>query len=319
MKKTLVVYHSADFDGIACREVARRFIKADGDHEVEYVGWNFGDPVIPIPTEGEVLVMDLPMDRPFGFMFGAARGNKEQMEAELAQQHGKDLARFTWIDHHKSSIETHPTTIPGFRIDGVAACRLAYAWFFRQTMFPRPEEEPLPTKQNFVDRQVTEPMAITLIGEHDVWDHRDPLALRFQYGLRAYDVDKIWPKLLHLEQSGIEIMPIMEAGIYCQRYATNVDASICEHRTFLIEWEGLRWLCLNSARFNSQSFAARDMRETGHDALLGFCWDGKCWQVSLYHAAHNTNIDLSEIAKKYGGGGHRGACGFTAKTLPLPL
>ena len=39
--------------------------------------------------------------------------------------------------------------------------------------------------------------------------------------------------------------------------------------------------------------------------------NGKIWTVSLYHAKHNTGIDLSEIAKKYNGGGHRGACGFT--------
>lgn len=316
MKKTLAVYHSADFDGIACREVARRFIKADADNEIEFVGWNFGDPKITYEkiVDREVLVMDLPCDRPFGLSFPDDVGRSLNANGAFFGS-----ASLTWIDHHKSSIDTHPAFIPGYRIDGVAACRLAYAWFFRQTMFPHPEKEPLPTRQNFVDRQVTEPMALTLIGEHDVWDHRDPLALRFQYGLRAYDVDKIWPKLLHLEQSGIEIMPIMEAGIYCQRYATNVDGSVCEHRSFLLEWEGLRWLCLNSARFNSQSFAARDTRKTGHDALLGFCWDGKCWQISLYHAAHNTSIDLSEIAKKYGGGGHRGACGFTAKTLPLPL
>lgn len=29
--------------------------------------------------------------------------------------------------------------------------------------------------------------------------------------------------------------------------------------------------------------------------------------------------DLSVIAKKYGGGGHRGACGFTADSIPFSL
>lgn len=33
--------------------------------------------------------------------------------------------------------------------------------------------------------------------------------------------------------------------------------------------------------------------------------------VSLYHSPHeNKDYDLSKIAVKYGGGGHRGACGF---------
>jgi len=317
MKNTLVVYHSADFDGISCREIARRFLVNHEGENYTYIGWNFGDPTVPLPPDGDILVMDLPIDRVFGLEF--KDGYVQWPDGKGQPLDRVDWSNWTWIDHHKSSIDSHPSTIPGFRIDGVAACRLAYAWFYRQGANEHPEEVPLPDKAAFVERRVTEPMAVTLIGEHDVWDHRDPLALRFQYGLRAYDIKAIWPKLLNIDESGIEIMPIMEAGIYCQRYAQNVDGSVCESRSFLLEWEGLRWLCLNSARFNSQSFAARDMRETGHDALLGFCWDGKCWQVSLYHAAHNTNIDLSEIAKKYGGGGHRGACGFTAKTLPLPL
>jgi len=35
-----------------------------------------------------------------------------------------------WIDHHKSAIEKYGATTPGYRIDGVAACRLAWQWFF---------------------------------------------------------------------------------------------------------------------------------------------------------------------------------------------
>ena len=32
--------------------------------------------------------------------------------------------------------------------------------------------------------------------------------------------------------------------------------------------------------------------------------------VSLYHVEGKTHHDLSQIAVKYGGGGHKGACGF---------
>lgn len=46
-------------------------------------------------------------------------------------------------------------------------------------------------------------------------------------------------------------------------------------------------------------------------------FDGQKWNVSLYHAKHNTGIDLSKIAVKFGGGGHRGACGFQMDKLPF--
>lgn len=45
---TTVIYHSADFDGIFCREIARKFI---GNEDVNYIGWNFGDAPIPVPAK----------------------------------------------------------------------------------------------------------------------------------------------------------------------------------------------------------------------------------------------------------------------------
>lgn len=82
--KTTVIYHSADMDGIFCREIARKFL---GDKDVEYIGWNFGDAAIPFPQEGEVYVMDLPPEQPFG-----RKLNFEEKE------------RVIWIDHHRSSL-----------------------------------------------------------------------------------------------------------------------------------------------------------------------------------------------------------------------
>ena len=101
------------------------------------------------------------------------------------------------------------------------------------------------------------------------------------------------------------------------QYAQQENASLVEHRSYLMQWEGLTFLCLNTARCNSLTFAARDVKGLGIDALMGFFFNGKQWTVSLYHSQHRTDIDLSEIAKKYGGGGHRGACGFQCSKLPF--
>ena len=46
---------------------------------------------------------------------------------------------------------------------------------------------------------------------------------------------------------------------------------------------------------------------------MPFSFDGDKWTVSLY----STSVDVSEIAKKYGGGGHKGASGFHCKELPF--
>jgi uncharacterized protein len=297
---TTVIYHSADYDGIFCREIARHFL---GNKDVNYIGWNFGDKPIEILNTA-IYVMDLPLDRVFGFEYKAGDKNPPQHPPGLV-----------WIDHHKSSIETHPDAIPGYRIDGVAACRLAWQWFWWQEQGYNPEgiKVSLPKKQDFLDRTVTEPLAVRLAGEYDIWDKRDPRADILQYGLRVENDGAIQTML----NDDNRLESTLERGSAAQAYAQKIDADLVTHRSYRLDWEGLNFIVLNTGRFNSLTFAALDKPETGHDALLGYMFNGKCWTVSLYHAKHRTDIDLSLIAVKHGGGGHRGACGFTCSKLPF--
>ncbi len=340
--KNTVIYHSADYNGIFCREIARKFLP-----DAELIGWNFGDGIIPLSSQSEMLyVLDLPLDRPFGFDF-----SKPFPDGITPPNCPTSYENIVWIDHHKSSIESHPQAIPGYRIDGVAACRLAWQWFTAMEAAKMKEgsgmgchKPELPSKQDFIDSKVAEPIAVRLAGEYDIWDKRDPRAEMFQYGLRSRELTEFdWSDMLSMKRATIEeieqliavghrdllepdgstipaiVSGLLSNGAICQRYAQQADASICKSRTWLMEWEGLKFLCVNSARFNSLLFAAKDLPETGHDALLGFCYDGKCWTVSLYHARHRTDLDLSQIAMRHGGGSHRGACGFTCLKLPFDL
>lgn len=305
-----VIYHSADYDGIFCREIAKKFLGTGG---VQYTGWNFGDAPLPFPQPGEnYVIMDLPVDQPFGCKFkdGWLTRNGEQLQPIDRI----DWGGWTWIDHHKSSIESHPNDIPGYRVDGVAACRLAWQWF------NGPKINGAVTalfKEDWVDRKVDEPLAVRLAGEYDVWDKRDPRVDTFQYALRASN--QFNESLQSLLEPNTEelIAEMLKGGEAAQHYAQRTDADICKHRTWITEWEGLKWLTLNTARCNSLSFAARDIPETGHDALLAFYYNGARWVVSMYHAAHRKDLDLSRIAVKYAGGGHRGACGFQCDNLPF--
>jgi nanoRNase/pAp phosphatase (c-di-AMP/oligoRNAs hydrolase) len=43
----------------------------------------------------------------------------------------------------------------------------------------------------------------------------------------------------------------------------------------------------------------------------------KLWNVSLYST--KPEIDCGEIAKSFGGGGHKGAAGFQGKELPFKI
>jgi hypothetical protein len=293
--KTTVIHHSADHDGIFCREIARKFLP-----DAELIGWDFKDSPLSVPNEGGIYVLDLPVDRVFGLDFKKTDWNQAIPNCIF------------WIDHHKSSIDSHPPHIPGYRIDGVAACRLAWQFFTHRHNEPNMS---LPTRQAYLDRSVTEPLAVRLAGEYDIWDHRGDGDVEFQFGLDVQEnID--WRWLLDCDHDD-NVWYIIEHGRSAMRCYAKRDADIMRERSFVTEFEGLKFLTLNTARCNSNSFAAKDIPETGHDALLAFYYNGIKWTVSLYHAKHNTGIDLSQIAVKYGGGGHRGACGFQCGELPF--
>lgn len=298
--KNTVIYHSADFDGIFCREIARKFLP-----DAELIGWDYGDPKIPFPDSGTVYVLDLPVDRVFGF---------DDFSTNKVTGTGFLLNRVIWIDHHKSSIGTHPTNLPGYRIDGVAACRLAWQWFaLDKGTGGHANILPLPKKSQYVEREVIEPLAVRLAGEYDIWDKRDPRAELFQHGLRSCKLsDKLWELILTSEST---VDDLLEKGEPIQYAQTQQNESIIKAAGFTIQFEGLTFLACNHARYNSFLFAAGLTPE--HDGCFGFAWrDGK-WNVSLYHAPGKEHHDLSLIAVKYGGGGHKGACGFRVDKLPF--
>lgn len=325
--KIAVIYHRADFDGIFCREIARKFLP-----EAQLIfGWDFADAPIPLDSMAEydrIYILDLPIDRVFGYNFKtpAAVSDAHHVFENVFQ-------KIIWIDHHKSAIETHPTLVPGLRIDGVSACRLAWHWFQQHKEFFHPTggsfAVPLSAKEDFIERRVIEPLAVRLAGEYDVWDKRDSRVDVFQLGLRGRDLTpEDWKWLLtvrdpqhqgelELASTNLIVDELCERGWIIQKFVDRANAETIRDSGFIFKFEGLNFLALNTTAKGSMQFAAHDTPDGGHDALLKFHWDGKQWDVSMYHAKHRTDIDLSVIAAKHGGGGHRGACGFRTNKLPF--
>lgn len=300
--KTTVIHHSADYDGIFCREIARKFLP-----EAEIIGWDFPDKPLSVP-EGVIYVLDLPLDATFG-------GNPGQFNMGIMESIQSN--QLFWIDHHKSAIDSHPTEAGGYRIDGVAACRLAWQWFANVGPDNPPSDPVLAKKQDFVDRKVNEPIAVRLAGEYDIWDKRDPNAELFQHGLRSQCLDGMWPALLSTEGDlpARFVTHLLNNGQAVEYAQKRQDEFIAKNRSFDVEFEGLKFMAINAVRCNSLTFEAATRQD--HDALLGFYWNGKEWNVSMYHAPHRKDLDLSEIAVRYGGGGHKGACGFRTSKLPF--
>ena len=299
---TVVIYHKSDFDGIFCREIARKFLP-----DAELIGWEYGEPTPAVPPEAALYIMDLSVP-------------------DLMKHPG-----LVWIDHHKTAIEKYPATIPGYRIDGVAACRLAWQWFYiamlnAQNATNEQLQLDLPEKEMFVNRILPEPLAVRLAGEYDIWDKRDPNADLFQHGLRSQNLgENMWDLMLvnsDLSEPGredigtITVHALLDAGEAVAYAEKRKNELIIGNNGFTRQWEGLWFLCCNAGSYNSHLFTAGIKPE--HDGLLGFCLrkDGQ-WSVSLYGVPGKPDVDLSAIASKYGGGGHKQACGFKCAKLPF--
>jgi hypothetical protein len=306
MNSNIVIYHRADFDGIFCREIANKFLP-----NTTLIGWDYGDPTPEVPQDATLYMLDISVE---GLM---------------------SHPNLVWIDHHRSAMEKYDqpgkSTISGYRIDGVAACRLAWQWFtlaaksWKEGDGAKPANPDrgfyvLPSDVQFKNREVHEPLAVRLAGEYDIWDKRDPDAELFQHGLRSEPLDDVdWSVLLSdsaWHPGGYNIViRLLGNGKVLQYAKTQENASIIKDIGFTFIFEGLVFLACNHARYNSFLFTAGLRPE--HDACFGFKWTGKDWSVSLYHAPGKEHHDLSLIAVKYNGGGHAGACGYRTKNLPF--
>lgn len=318
-----VIYHDADFDGKLSNEVCRYHLtKIHPEARIDSFGWDYGRPVpevgpkhvgwhegMPVMWEGydSIYIVDLSVDE------------------LMARPELRD--KIIWIDHHKSAIEKWdrrsevspgPGLFTGYRIDGVAACRLCWQWFSSEAGphgDPRthPVDVFLPFRDHFVERSVSEPELIRLAGEYDIWDHRDPNGKALQFGLRACS-DREFRELVEWQFDGRpEGIPLLDnvvsGGQLIKSYCDRNNAEYASTYSQTIQWENLTFCALNiGQRGNSDLFAGGIKPE--HDALFAWRWTGNAVLVSLYHAPGKEHHDLSQIAVRYGGGGHRGACGF---------
>lgn len=282
-----VFYHAADFDGIASAAILRWVPgslaqRVDG---AEFVAINYGDrfPWEKIESGEAVTMVDFSL-QPFSEMM------------RLDQR-----ADLFWIDHHGTAIEAAiraKAAIYGLQREGYGGCELTWECCFPGAPLRRP---------------------IYLLGRYDVWDHKDPDTLPFQYGLRskgwAMDPCAVdWKSLLLVDSVTSDIIA---SGRNILAYVTSQNAiaakGLCFSHILPIPGSpnGLACIAANVGHVSSKFFES--VWNDEYDAMLTFVFRTGQWHCSLY--AIDPEIDVGEIAAQFGGGGHRGAAGFQTQTL----
>lgn len=273
-------YHN-DLDGRCAAAIVYRYWKkceSDGLEE-KYIELDYKDEVLidEIHLKERIIIVD------FSF-------KPEIMEKVL-----KRTENIIWIDHHKTAQDYPYQDLPGLRNfddKSMSGCELTWEYFFRNEIAPQ---------------------SVILIGDYDKWALKfQPECFQFCEGLKMEETtpeSPIWDNLLVWGDKSVD--SIIEQGKSAIRYRDNYCNKICNDFGYETELEGYKVFATNFYQFGSKGFGNKMDK---YDFCIAYIHDGRNFTVSLYSI---KNIDVSEIAKKYGGGGHKGAAGFVCKELPF--
>jgi uncharacterized protein len=160
---------------------------------------------------------------------------------------------------------------------------------------------------DFFHRGRSRPDFINYIEDRDLWRNTLPGVEEFTIALRSYPQDfLVWDRLV---DQGAPVL-ISEGTSILRYYRLRVREFL--QCAYVAKLGGC--LCWIS---NTPHFAASDVagelskREFQFGATYTESGNGR-WQYSL---RSNGQFDVSELARQFGGGGHKGAAGFTAPQL----
>lgn len=216
--------------------------------------------------------------------------------------------RIIWIDHHKSAAgfayarPDNPMRVAGerdFRDKGWAACELTWRHFFGGARTP-----PL----------------VSLVGDYDAGRRQHAPECHFCHeGLKIQPFSsdpkhRDWAVFLS-DRHPDHI--ITEGKLLC-KYRDVHCAGLRDHYGYDAEIEGWgKYTCfaLNILGFGSCAFGDAAGR---YQVLASYINGGDVVKCVLY--AGSPDVDVAEICKSFGGGGHKGAAGFVwPADKPFPI
>lgn len=221
-----------------------------------------------------------------------------------------------WIDHHKTAIEKYQGfeyDIPGLRYNSIAGCMLTYCYLFHMTEYGvgKVAADFQPSMTEFA------PRFTKLIADWDVWSFEYGDETRqFVTALNAEDTrpeSDFWYYLMTDSKSNCNyrLALLIDDGKKMLRFRDGFAKNYIP-LGFHTMFEGYRCFAMNIGHINSEWFK-EVTKGNPYDILIAFVFNGKKFQVSLY----SETVNVSEIAKKYGGGGHLKASGFVCECLPF--
>jgi len=271
------IFYHNDLDGRCAAAIVYRAMGMKTNDEYIEMDYNRSVLVDSILPNEAIIIVD------FSF-------KPEVMEKVL-----KITQNIVWIDHHKTIFDyKYSKELSGVRDTAFSGCELAWNYYFFDKPMPR---------------------AVELIGDRDKWAWKfGKETAEFNMGMQVRShqpQDTVWTTLLLSPKEGFNwLKEIQKDGRIALLFRDQFCKDYVDSYGFETEFEGYKCFALNLYQFGSEAF---DSYMEKYDVCLSFVFDGEKWKVSLY----SKTIDVSEIAKKYNGGGHTKAAGFICNKLPF--
>lgn len=201
-----------------------------------------------------------------------------------------------WIDHHISSInlikEDNTQSIAG--IKGIRAIG---------------ESGALLTNRYFSDTiyEFSE-----LVSDYDCWIYKyGNVTTHFKLGIESYEhnaLDTVW---IDLFDNNDLLQSIIEKGAVIKDYIDKDNKLYLDNYSYESTLNGIKCLVVNK-KSNSWIFGDKI---NDYPIVVIWVFNGKNYRYSLF--SNKEDIDCSQIAELFGGGGHKSAAGFSLDRLIL--
>ena len=301
------VYHHNDHDGIVAAGILRQYLHEVEKRDLEDLKFIMIDYSVALTFDhinfeerDKVYFLDYSFSSKF---------NKEEFKKLLERR--KVPRDVKWIDHHKTSIGLFEEyDIPGVR--NTALCGAAWTYLYCEGMVEKMLT--LDDISNAFHEAPNIPTFLKYIDDYDCWKgiYGDDTR-KFHYGFNVSSpMAVVIRKLLkHDGNADFRVIEYIKNGEAIMEYNKfedknyHIDMYGFEF-TLPEEHGGLKCFCINR-KGNSLMFGDK-INE--YDAVIPFYYKGGMWTYSIYST--KENIDCSEVAKSYGGGGHKGASGWVS-------
>ena len=311
--RTLIIFHHDDPDGACSAYHVERAMLGYVD-KVEWRSINYGQ----VPDLSNITV---------GTRVAIVDYSFKVTEMDALRETG---AKIIWIDHHGTAIkayDNYPYDIDGWRVTGYSGCYLAFLYF---TYFCNKETFETLAAADLQVECAPVPDITYMVHLWDTWKHNGhkdrQKIVNFIYGVNSYDFETydFWDRLhfpgevgAHTERNEMSLWALIEKGkVIFEFKVAFLRSLVNSYGVAMTDWFGHSVIAVNFPKGSSLEFSAifeaSGVRE--YDIYMPFYHDGTQWTFSLYTT--DPDLDVSDIAAQLGGGGHPGAAGFQAKSLP---